>query len=95
MRKFREDYIRRKLSTIRLGIFSLSFSFFCNIKIKINSSTIVFVVLNGVKTSTPKLREEHELWEFEIWSLSKRFGCKKRQQEECGINQEKLYDFHV
>jgi len=95
MRKFREDYIRRKLSTIRLSIFSLSFSFFCNIKIKINSPTIVFVVLYGVKTSTLTIREEHELWEFEIWLLSKKFGCKKRQQEVCGINHEKLYDLHV
>jgi hypothetical protein len=64
-------------------------------KIKINIPTIVFVVLYGVKTSTLTLREEHEVWEFEIWLLSKICGCKKRQQEECGIKNEKLYDLHV
>jgi hypothetical protein len=47
-----------------------------------------------LKTSTLTLREEHEVWEFEIWLLSNIFGYEKRQQEECGIN-ENLYDLHV
>jgi hypothetical protein len=62
--------------------------------IKIKSPTIVFVVLYGVKTSTLTLRG-HELWEFEIWLLSKIFRYKKKQQEEWGVNNEKVYDLYL
>jgi hypothetical protein len=49
------------------------------------------------KTSTLTLWEKHELWESEIWLLSKIFGYKREAAREMSnkFNNEKLYDLHV
>jgi hypothetical protein len=76
MKRLRADYIRGTLATIRFSLLS-SRLLSRNVKVKINITMVLPVVLYGCETWSLTLREEHRLREFENRVLRKIFDLRR------------------